>query len=179
MKKQNKSIVAAFLATSALAFGVGANAEQPGANAGGCEEKPGMMMRGPGQMMGDRMAMAEQRLNELKAQLKLTPQQEPLWQAYANKLKSEAGQGAKAMRDKAQDQVMSAPERMSMMMSMMKERMTVMQSANDSFKKLYDALSTEQKAIADKQAAHFGRMQPPGMGGQGGGMGGTGRGPQG
>lgn len=187
--KLNATLVAAFLATSAAAFNVAAQGQgaapaQPVAQgAAGCDgtgpkgKMSGMMPADPGAMA----AMAEKRLDRLKSELKLTPQQESLWQAYADKVKSHAGQGMQAMREKAQDQALSAPERMSQMMNAMKERMAAMQSANDAFKSFYDGLSAEQKAIADKQVAIMGRMGPrpgmEGMGGMGGisGMGGPGR----
>ncbi len=156
--KLNGKIVASFLATTALAFGLPVRAEPPGA---GCEEKgPGMGMMQEGmRMMGDPAARAEQRMEQFKSMLKLTPGQEPLWQGFADRMRAEAGQGMKAMRDKAQEP-MTAPERMAQMMSAMRERMTAMQSVSESFKRLYDALTPEQKAIADRQG-FFGAPQMP------------------
>lgn len=147
--KLDSKIVSAVLATSTLAFGVAAQAEPAGA---GCENSPPgpRMMREGMQMMGDPAARADQRLSQLKSQLKLTADQEPLWATFAEKMKAEAGQGMKTMREKAQ-QPMTAPERMSQMMEMMRGRMTAMESVSDSFKHLYDALTPDQKAIADKQ----------------------------
>lgn len=157
--KLNTKIVAGLLATSALAFGLAAQAQPPGA---GCEERPGMgMMRQGMGMMADPAARAERRMEQFKAQLKLTPQQEPLWTAFAEKAKAEAGKGMKTMREKAQEP-MTAPERMSQMMNLMKDRMTAMESVSESFKRLYDGLTPEQKAIADKQPGIFGgRATPP------------------
>lgn len=155
MKLKTK-IVTGLLATSAVAFGVAVHAE-PGA---GCEQKaPGMMREGM-KTMGDPAARAEQRLSQFKSQLKLTPQQEPLWLAFAEKMKEGAGQGMKAMREKAQEP-MTAPERMAQMMGMMKERMAAMESTSESFKRFYDALTPEQKAVADKQGVFGGGMMPP------------------
>lgn len=160
--KLKQTILAAFIATSATAFGLAAQAQQPGAGCDGSGPKgmqggPGMM-RGAVQSMGDPAAMAEQRLARIKSELKLTAQQESLWQSYADKIKTQAGQGRKAMQEKMGDASLSAPDRMAAMMNSMKERMAAMQSANESFKTFYDALSAEQKAIADKQAASFGHM---------------------
>lgn len=157
--KLNSKIVAGLLATSALAFGV-AHAQMPGGGPGGagCDATG---PKGPRAMMADPAARVEQRLTQMKSQLKITPQQEPLWQAYAEKMKAEAGAGMKAMRDKAQDQAATAPERMAQMMNMMRERMTAMESMSDTFKRLYDSMSAEQKAIADK-AGPFGGQGPMG-----------------
>ncbi len=163
--KLNSKFISGVLATSAVAFGVAVHAaEPPGA---GCEDKgPGMGMRGQGmKMMADPAAMAEQRLSQLKSQLKLTSQQEPLWTPFAEKMKAEAGQGMKAMRQKAQEP-MTAPERMSQMMGMMKERMAAMETASASFSRLYDALTPEQKAIADKIGVFGGPMMSHPMAGK-------------
>lgn len=167
--KLNSKIVAGVLATSALAFGIAAQAQMPGAGGPGGAGCDAMGPKGQqGKMMGDPAARVEQRLTQMKSALKITPQQEPLWQAYAEKMKAEAGQGMKAMRDQAQQQAQTAPERMAQMMTMMRERMTAMESMSDSFKRLYDSLSAEQKAIADKSGP---------FGGMGGGM--SHRGPRG
>jgi delta 1-pyrroline-5-carboxylate dehydrogenase len=160
--KLNTTILTAFIATSALAFNVAAQAQQPpaqGMAAAGCDGAgPKAGMRDMMQSMGNPAAMAEKRLERIKSELKLTAPQESLWRAYADKVKAEAGQGMKSMREVAQDQTLSAPERMTRMMNAMKDRMTAMQSSTESFKSLYDSLSAEQKAIADKQVAMMGHM---------------------
>ncbi|MDD5247732.1 MAG: Spy/CpxP family protein refolding chaperone [Rhodocyclaceae bacterium] len=151
--KINSKTVAALLATTALAFGVAAQAE-PGA---ACEgQGPGGMhgMR----MMGDPAARVDQHLSQFKSELKITPQQEPLWQAFADKVKTTAGAGMKAMRDNAQTPA-PAPERMNRMIDIMKARTAAMESVNESFTRLYDGLTPEQKAIADKHGVFGGPMQ--------------------
>ena len=162
--KLNSKTISALIATSALAFGVAAQAE-PAAK--GCDGPgpmggmPGMgMMREGMQTMGDPAARAERRLSQFKSQLKLDAQQEPLWMAFAEKMKAEAGQGMKKMREKAAEPL-TAPERMAQMMGMMKERMAAMESTSETFKRLYDALTPEQKAIADKQGPFDGGMMAP------------------
>lgn len=158
--KLDYKIISGLLTTTAIAFGVAAHAAEPAG--AGCDDKgPGMgMMRGGMKMMGEPGARAEQHLAQLKSQLKLTPQQEPLWATFADKVKSEAGQGMKAMREKAETP-MTAPERMAQMMGMMRERMTAMESVGDTFNNLYEALTPEQKAIADKQGVFGGGMMAP------------------
>jgi len=165
--KLNSKIVSGFMATTAVAFGIAVAHAAPSGPA--CEHMgPGMgmmheRMHGP----GDPGARAEQRLTQLKSQLKISAEQEPLWAAFAEKAKAEAGKGMKAMRDKAQ-QPMPAPERMTQMIATMKERMTAMESVSESFKRLYDGLTPEQKAIADKQGVFGGPMMGPPMGKPGG-----------
>ncbi len=160
--------VAALLAASAMAFGITASAQPAsGMGPGGCAGMSG------GAMMGDPAARAEQHLTQLKTQLQITPQQEPLWQAFADKMKTSAGQGMKAMQQSMQ-QPMTAPERMNLMLEHMKQHTAAMEDVNESFKRLYDALTPEQKAIADKYRPFGGRkgQQPGGprrgIGGPGG-----------
>ncbi len=134
--------------------------------------KSGMMQGGPmqgGPMQGGMMdpaARADQHLAQLKDVLKPNAQQEPLWQAFAEKSKAEAEKGYKAMRERAtQDKPMTAPERMAQMQNSMKDRVASMESVNESFKRLSASLSPEQKAAADKQ---FSAMGSPGHRGHGG-----------
>lgn len=134
---------------------------------------PGMGM-GPGGPMARQASMqvdpaqrAERRLEMFKIQLKLTPQQEPLWQAFAENAKSQAGQGMRAMRDQPVDAKLTAPERMAQRQAVMQAHLTAMAGVHEHFNRLYDVLTPEQKAVADQQAARMG----PGMGGpRGGGM---------
>ena len=161
---RKQTLIAGFLAASAVFFGL-AHAEGPGCDMDG---KPGMM-RGSmhqGGMM-DPGARVEQRLTQFKSQLKLTAQQEPLWQAFAEKSKTAWDKGIKAWRDRTKDdKPVSAPERMAQMQAAMKERVAAMDSINDSFVKLYAALTPEQKAIADKRFSAAGRHpHGPGRGG--------------
>jgi len=153
--KRTHSLIAGLI----LAAGIGGVAiAQPGmGKAGGCD---GM---GPTEKMGRHAGMkfdpaerAGKHLDYLKYQLKITPEQEPLWNAYAEKMTAEAGKGMQALRDPADDKL-TAPERMAKMQSVMEERVATMRGVHDSFNRLYAALSPEQKAIADKQAAQMGK----------------------
>ncbi len=151
--ESSRKIFAAIVAAGIMGAGPIAWA-QPGP--GGCDGRMGMMR---GAMQGvsfDPAARAEQRLTQFKADLKLTAAQEPLWQAFADKAKSEAGKGFQAMRDQAQDLSLSAPERMARRTEVMKQRVVAMESVNASFKTLYDALTVDQKRVADIHAARTG-----------------------
>ena len=159
---RKSTIVAGFLAASAVLFGV-AYAQGPGCDH---EGKPGMMR---GAMQGGMMdpgARVEQRLTRLKSVLKVTAQQEPLWLAFAEMSKDEAGKGLQAMRDRMKDdKQISAPERLAQMQGIMKERMAAMDSVSESFNRLYAALTPEQKAAADKHFSAAGRHRHgPGRG---------------
>lgn len=150
----NRKIIAGFIAASAVWFGV-AYAQGPGCNPDG---KPGMKAASMQRGMMEPGARAEQRLTRLKTDLKLTAQQGPLWQAYAEKYKTEAGKGMQAMRESMQgDKPVPAPERMAQMQSMMKDRLAAMDSVHESFNRLYAALTPEQKVTADKHFSMAGR----------------------
>lgn len=150
----SKKLFAAIVAAGIMGAGGWAVA-QPGP--GGCDGPgPGMMRGG---MMGakfDPAARADQRLARLKSDLAITADQEPLWQAFADKARAEAGQGMKAMRDQAQDASLTAPERMARMTETMKQRVGALESVNESFKRLYEGLSPEQKKVADQAMTRWG-----------------------
>jgi len=158
--KTNRKLLAGLV----LAAGIGGASlviAQPGMGMkGGCDGS------GPMGQMGRQAAMkfdpaerAEQRLDYMKYQLKITADQEPLWNAWAEKMKGQMGQGMRAMRGAADD-TLTAPERMAKMQSLMEERLAAMKGAHESFERLYAALTPEQKAIADKQAARMGKGGP-------------------
>ena len=146
------TIVAGFLAASAAFFGI-AYAAGPDCWPDG---KPGMMRGG----MMDPGARVEQRLTRLKGELKITAEQEPLWQAFAEKSKAEAGKGMQAMRERMQDsKPVSAPDRLAQMQGHMKERVAALESVSESFNRLYAGLTPEQKAAADKHFSAMGKHQ--------------------
>jgi Spy/CpxP family protein refolding chaperone len=173
--KRNHKIIAGLLVAagiSGLAFA------QPGMGGYGCD---GMgPMAGQGGPMGRQAGMkfdpgqrAERHLGFLKSELKITADQEPLWLAFADKMKVEAGKGFAAMRTQAADEKLTAPERMEKRQALMQERLEAMKGVHESFNRLYTALTPEQKAIADQHAVRMGnwggkagrmgpgRMAPP------------------
>jgi hypothetical protein len=158
--------------------------------AGMCDHGgPGMGMMGGdhhGDMHARMMAMhgghggaqmGEQRLAQLKTELKLTAAQEPAWQAFSTKAKEQMA----AMKDmqpqppKADDAKLSAPERMDQHIAQMNKHLAGMQTMNAAVKDLYAALTPEQRSAADK---HFSHMMAGGHRGghHGGPMGGPGHG---
>jgi hypothetical protein len=145
MKLKSK-VVAGLVATAALAFGIAAQADM----GQGCDRERGPgMMRERMKMGGDPAARVDKHLSRYKSELRITPEQEPLWQAFADKVKAQAGQGMKAMRERAQEPL-PAPERMARMIEAAKARIPAMEAIAASFGNLYDKLTPEQKAIADK-----------------------------
>lgn len=156
----NRTVIASFLTAGAVAFGLPHSALAFGPWA--CE---GM---GPHAMKAAAVpgTFVQARLEKLKAQLQLTEGQQAYWQAFADKVIAEAGQGREAMINLRQDQTLTAPERMARMQALMQERLTAMAGVTEAFRNLYDVLSSEQKQIADayvKAMPHGFGFAPNGM----------------
>jgi hypothetical protein len=163
--KRTSKIIAGLV----LAAGIGSVAYAQGNF--GCNGSGPMMGMGGMGPMGRQASMkfdpaerATQHLDYMKYQLKITAAQEPLWNAFAERAQAEAGKGRRAMQAQP-DTNLPAPERMAKMQGLMEERLAAMKGVNESFGRLYAALTPEQKKIADQQAA---RMGKGGMGGMGG-----------
>lgn len=174
MKRTHK-IIAGLI----LAAGIGSVAFAQGGRGGwGCDGSGPMgmgSMGGQGGPMGRQAAMkfdpaqrTERHLAMLKYQLNITDAQEPLWQAYEQKLKAEAGKGFQAMRGQTVDANLTAPERMAKMQSLMEERLVAMKGVHENFNRLYAGLTPEQRKIADLHAAQMGKGGMGGMGGRSG-----------
>lgn len=117
----------------------------------------------PGQQRGghhrmDPAKMQEhmaRRQNELKAQLKLSPQQEQAWTAYTAAMTPPAGFMGKRP-DVAELQKLPTPERLDKMQALRVQRMSEMNAAmskrTDATKAFYAALTPEQQKIFDERA---------------------------
>lgn len=117
----------------------------PGMMGPGWGMGPGMgpMMGGPGDFVEGRIAF-------LKAELKITPEQETVWKAYADAMREASG-SMQAMHDQMMSGGMPAtmPERMQWHEQMMASRLAAERSLQEAAVPLYKALSPEQKKVAD------------------------------
>lgn len=146
-------ILAAGVSGMAIAYG------GPGMK-GGCDGTgPGKMGR-QATMKFDPAERANQRLAYMKGQIGITPAQEPLWNAFAEKALARAGQGMKAMRDPA-DANLPAPERMAKRHAAMEQHLADMKEVHERFARLYDALTPEQRSVADREMGRMGRGGGP------------------
>ena len=161
--KRTRSLIAGVAAAIALAAATGTYA-QPYGGMGhgfgpgmGMDHGPGMGMgHGQGPMAGvDPAAMAEARLSTLKAQLKITANQEAAWQTFAAQAKQQAA-SMQAMRAKMLEGTGTAPERMEQHMAAMQQRVAGMATMTTAFGALYAVLTPEQKAIADQNGGMLG-----------------------
>jgi len=124
----------------------------------------GMYCNGMGMMSGnmgkDPVASAQKHLDELKAKLKLTSDQQAAWQTFSDQVNEQAKNRA-AMRDKMMDKTQAmpktAPEQMAMMADRMKDQARHMDKMADAVKAFYATLSPEQQTTFDKvHMSHMG-----------------------
>ena len=119
----------------------------------------GRMMRGKGKgegpaaMCGKMIAHIDGRLAFLKAELKITPEQESLWNDYATAVRDNAKtmtERCTAMMEKTKDQPLSLPERLDNNEKFIEARLEALRTVGKALKPLYAALSDTQKEIADQ-----------------------------
>lgn len=105
-------------------------------------------------------AMVAKRAADLKAQLKLTPEQEPAWNAFVAAMKPDAkARAAHPAREELEK--LSTPERIDKMRALRDQQHSDMQAAMDkrdqATKTFYNALNAEQKKTFDAQHMRMGR----------------------
>ncbi len=123
----------------------------------------GMMGGGPGMMMGGGMMGGpgmmggyniEDRLAAQKSALKITPEQERAWSAYADVAKKQF----ESMRAQHEAMWKSAPsssaERYELHSKFMSQRAQEHETLSAAYKELYSALTPEQRAIADQRGGY-------------------------
>ena len=140
-------LVTAVVAVAHPGFGGYGPGYGPGMMGGG----PGMMGGGPGMMMGwghgrmfagkdtDIARFQQDRLGELKSQLGITAEQQPAWDAFA----AQAAEQAKVMQALRNDGSATMPERM-------QQRQKAMASMSESFTRLYEVLTPQQRELFDQ-----------------------------
>ncbi len=92
-------------------------------------------------------------LHELHEDLKLTPAQEPAWQAYTDKLQALASDLARE-RSRAQSSAqLNAPQQFERTLDMARNRLTGLEDIAAAAKSLYEMLTPEQRSVADSRLA--------------------------
>lgn len=107
----------------------------------------------PGDRTANRVAAIEQRLAALKGELKITPEQEPAWNAYVDEAKRHASEMHAQRNAIAANAPKTAPERAELRSQMAKKRQEHLEKAAALTRSLYDVLTPEQKALADQRLA--------------------------
>jgi len=95
--------------------------------------------------------------------LKLTPAQQPVWQAF---VASTAPQGERAGQrlNKEQRAALTAPQRLERRIAMQKARTARMEARLSALNSLYAALTPEQRKVFDEQGQHRGGRHHGGHG---------------
>jgi hypothetical protein len=119
----------------------------------------GGMHGGGGYLCGRMTAHIDGRLAFLKTELKITPEQETLWKDYAAAVKDNAKtigerctavMGMMGMMGQDDGKTASLPERLDAKEQFMMARLDALRAVGKALKPLYDALSDEQKQLADQ-----------------------------
>jgi LTXXQ motif family protein len=126
---------------------------------GDMQGSPMMGMMGQGGMMGGMRMMAgrtEGRIAFLKAELKITDAQLPLWNAVADAIRANAKSGMDMMEGMGMGGKL--PDRLAAREKMLSARLAALRAFKSAVDPLYAALSDEQKKTADELL-----MSPMGM----------------
>ncbi|HPW29729.1 MAG TPA: Spy/CpxP family protein refolding chaperone [Rhodoferax sp.] len=164
-------LASAGFATVAQPMGPGGGAGGPMMGASSPMQQGGKMgMRGKGD--STRMeAMMAKRQADLKAKLKLAPEQEAAWTTFTTAMKPPAAMDHKRP-DRAEMDKLTTPERIDKMRALRTEHMTAMNAAMDkreeATKTLYAGLNADQKKIFDAEHARMGDHHGGRRGGQDG-----------
>ena len=141
--------IAATAVLAALALPVLAQPAPSAPPSAGASASPA---RKPGDMQERRQAHMAQRVNALKAQLKLTPEQEPAWNAFV--ARTQPPQQGPAPRMNREDwSKLTTPERLDKMQALKAERDAHMAQRNDAIRSFYGSLNADQKKVFDDRFA--------------------------
>jgi protein CpxP len=104
----------------------------------------------------------EQRIAQLHAQLKITPDQESKWNAVAQAMRDNAANMEKLVAEKRQKgpQNMTAVDDLQTYQEFAQAHVDGLKNLTSSFKSLYGAMSDDQKKNADQVFAKFSRGAP-------------------
>ena len=95
--------------------------------------------------------MAE-RQAKLKADLNLSPEQEPAWKAFVARMDAaKASHGQRGQRERTNWSELSTPERLDKMQARMAEREAAMNQRFEAIKSFYANLNAEQQKVFDSQ----------------------------
>lgn len=124
----------------------------------GCEGGPGAGREGMEHKMSQRM---EQHQKALHDALKLTPDQESAWAAYAGKMKGPDIKGMQSNREEMSK--LSTPERLDRMNELARQHLKSMEERSAATKSFYAGLNPEQKKAFDEYHNHGGKGRGPGV----------------
>jgi len=105
-----------------------------------------------------RLEQRAARQAKLAEALKLTPAQQPVWQAFvASMTPPQKGERASQRLSQEQRAALSAPQRLERRIALQKERTARMEARLSALNSLYAALTPEQRKVFDEQQRRGGR----------------------
>ncbi|MCA1247399.1 Spy/CpxP family protein refolding chaperone [Massilia sp. MS-15] len=114
-----------------------------------------------------RLEQRAARQAKLAESLKLTPAQQPVWQAFVASTTPQQGEHAGQRLTREQRAALSAPQRLERRIALQKQRTARMEARLSALNSLYAALTPEQRKLFDEQQRRGGRHHG-GHGGHGG-----------
>jgi hypothetical protein len=162
--KRVQTIIAATTGVLALTLATAISAAPYGAGCGGTGPGPGASrmhqggMGGMGHGMGGMGAgnVATANLDQLKAQLAITAEQETAWQAFAKQASEQSKQMQAMHVEHRQATDLAAPAMMSLRVGAMTQRLAGMQAMSTALTDLYSVLTPQQRTTADRLMGHRG-----------------------
>lgn len=148
----------------ALAVGAGLAAARSDAQFGGGMRPGGMAGRPmggdgpPGGRPGDRResaALLEVTLHELQEDLRLRPEQEPMFETYARQIRALTVDASRERRSFAATQGLSLLQRIERNVDAMRNRLAALEEIADAAKVLASTFSPEQQVSADPRLANL------------------------
>ena len=144
-----RSLAIASLAGSALVAG---SLGPAWAQAGGSSKPPAAAAA-----TSSKPQTVEQRITDLKAALKITPDQETKWKTVADAMRQNAGAMDKLVQDKrAKAASMTAVDDLETYQDFTKAHLDGLKNLTSAFESLYDSMSADQKKNADQVFRGFG-----------------------
>jgi hypothetical protein len=102
------------------------------------------------------MAQVERHIAGLQRRLKITPAQQPQWEAFTAVMRQNAAHMATLQRDRTERvTAMTAPEDMRSYAEVARAHADDLQRLASAFDTLYAAMTPEQKAVADRTFHEF------------------------
>lgn len=146
--------IMAAAATEAMAQfrpGGGSRASRDGQGGYGTDQRPGGEQRPA--IQEDAVSLTEYRLQLLREDLKLTGVQQPLWDAYADKVSALAADISRERGRLRATLQLKALQRIDQSVDVARNRLTVLEEIASAAKALYGRLAPEQQSIADARLA--------------------------
>ncbi len=140
-----------------LIAGSGVLAASTFAMSNGGDGQPGCAARHGQTVQSQREAFRARHLADLKDNLKLQPQQEAAWQAFADAAAPVRGPMGNADRQARRDEIrqLNTPQRLDKMLARADQRHTYMVQRAEAVKRFYAQLSPEQQSVFDAEAMPF------------------------